>query len=248
VSAETASSVRADLSFLAPAVPAAPARGPIAGEAERAGATLGLLGGWQVALSFGAAEEEAVAISASVAVADATHLAVHVLQGPAAEVTAVQPTELRLGSGLALRHEGAWWCPLHPERLMLIGGPPPAAAAAAVGAGAGADGGPGWLDLTSAYGGIRVLGPQARETIARFCALDLREGSAAVGALRPGSVARTPGIVLREAADVYLLLFGLAVSAYVWTVVCDAAVRLGGRPIGSRAVDACGLIGAASDA
>ena len=56
-----------------------------------------------------------------------------------------------------------------------------------------------------------------------------------VGAFRPGSVARTPGMVLREAEDRYLMLFGAALGEYVWTVVADAAGHLGGGPVGADA-------------
>ena len=44
-----------------------------------------------------------------------------------------------------------------------------------------------------------------------------------VGGFRPGSVARTPGYVLREDADRFLMLFGWALGEYLWTVVADAA-------------------------
>ena len=44
-----------------------------------------------------------------------------------------------------------------------------------------------------------------------------------VGAFRPGSVARTPGYVLREDDERFLMLFGWALGEYVWTVVADAA-------------------------
>ena len=40
------------------------------------------------------------------------------------------------------------------------------------------------------------IGPSAREVFARFCALDLRSAVTPVGAVRPGSIARQPGIVL----------------------------------------------------
>jgi sarcosine oxidase gamma subunit len=44
-----------------------------------------------------------------------------------------------------------------------------------------------------------------------------------VGAFRPGSVARTPGYVLRTAADSLLVLVGWAFGEYLWQVVADAA-------------------------
>ena len=58
-----------------------------------------------------------------------------------------------------------------------------------------------------------------------------------VGAFRPGSVARTPGYVLREDDDRFLMLFGWALGEYVWTVVADAAGDLGGAPVGVDALD-----------
>ncbi len=49
-------------------------------------------------------------------------------------------------------------------------------------------------------------------------------------------MARTPGAVLREAEDRWLMLFGAAVGCYVWTVVADAAESLGGGPVGLEAL------------
>jgi hypothetical protein len=71
---------------------------------------------------------------------------------------------------------------------------------------------------------------------ARFTAIDLRSQSTPVHGFRPGSVARTPGAILREAEDRWLMLFGAALGSYVWTVVADAAESLGGGPVGSEAL------------
>jgi sarcosine oxidase gamma subunit len=79
---------------------------------------------------------------------------------------------------------------------------------------------------------MTIVGPVARETIARFCALDLRPQVTPVRGFRPGSVARTPGFVIREDEERYLLLVGSAYGEYLWTVVADAAGHLGGGPIG----------------
>jgi sarcosine oxidase subunit gamma len=92
------------------------------------------------------------------------------------------------------------------------------------------------LDVTAQFAAITLAGPLARETIARFCALDLRPAHAPVAALRPGSVARMPGIVVREAEERYLLLFGAAYASYAWEVVADAGGRLGGAAVSEDAL------------
>jgi heterotetrameric sarcosine oxidase gamma subunit len=92
------------------------------------------------------------------------------------------------------------------------------------------------IDVTTAYGALAVVGPAAREVLARQCALDLRPDVTPVGAVRPGSVARTPAIVIREGEERYLVLFGAALGEYMWTVLADAAEHLGGGPIGADAL------------
>jgi heterotetrameric sarcosine oxidase gamma subunit len=125
-----------------------------------------------------------------------------------------------LAPGTATKTDGAWWCPVTRDRALVIGD-------------TDADG----LDLTTSLAALAIVGPQAREVFARFCALDLREKSMPVGAFRPGSVARTPGYILRAAPERYLMLFGWALGEYMWTVVADAAESLGGAPIGIDALD-----------
>jgi glycine cleavage system aminomethyltransferase T len=120
--------------------------------------------------------------------------------------------------GQATRTNGAWWCPVTRDRTLVLGD-------------RDADG----VDLTCALAALTVSGPLARELFARFCALDLRPQSLPVGGFRPGSVARTPGYVLREDEDRFLMLFGWALGEYMWTVVSDAASALGGAPEAVRA-------------
>ena len=126
----------------------------------------------------------------------------------------------RLALGTATRTDGAWWCPVTRERALVVGG-------------ADLDA----LDVSTTLAALAIVGPQARELLARFCALDLRAQSVPVGGFRPGSVARTPGYVLREDSERFLMLFGWALGEYIWTVVADAASGLGGAPMGIDALD-----------
>jgi glycine cleavage system aminomethyltransferase T len=140
-----------------------------------------------------------------------------------ADVSHLPKWEVESGAevGTARREGDAWWCGLTRQRTLVLGGPAPEGA----------------LDVTCTYAALTILGPQARETIARFCALDLRPDQAPPHSFRPGSIARQPGMLLVEAPDRFLLLFGWAVAEYMWTVVADAAEHLGGAPIGIEALN-----------
>jgi sarcosine oxidase subunit gamma len=92
-------------------------------------------------------------------------------------------------------------------------------------------------DVTTVRAALTLVGPLARDVFARYCALDLRPQVTPVAGLRPGSIARQPGIVVREAENRYLFLFGWALGEYMWTVVSDAAEHLGGRPAGVNVLE-----------
>ncbi|MGN6869496.1 MAG: hypothetical protein ACTHMY_13965 [Solirubrobacteraceae bacterium] len=121
----------------------------------------------------------------------------------------------------AVRDGDRWVCRLTETRTLVIGGENTPEGA---------------LDVTCNYAALTIFGPQARETIARFCALDLRPQVAPPHSFRPGSIARQPGMLLVEAVDRFLLLFGWAIAEYMWTVVADAARPLGGAPVGIEAL------------
>jgi len=192
--------------FLSPAATDAVARSPMERQARAAGARFELRDGWNVAVSYAS---EAAAL-AGVGFADCSHLRKYELQG---ELPA-----LELGRA-TVEGEGTW-LPMTKERALVLGGDPPAGA----------------LDVTTAFAVLRIAGPLARETFARFTAIDLRPQVTRPGDWRPGSVARTPGGILCEADDRYLMLFGSALGQYVWTVVEDAARHLGGGPVGYDAL------------
>lgn len=207
------------LEFLTPSTAdgAPPSVSPMAAVARRAGARLDVRDGWLVPVAFAG---EAAATE-TVAFADASALTKVELRGPAEALAAAAGETLRPGS--AAVRDGAWWCPLTPERVLVLGAFAGDAALSAV-------------DVSAQLCGLRLYGPLARELTARFCALDLRAGAAPPGSVRPGSIARTPGLVVVEDEHVLLLLVGAALAEYFWTVVADAAARLGGGPAGVDAV------------
>jgi glycine cleavage system aminomethyltransferase T len=200
------------LDFLSPAATAI-ARSPMEREAIAAGARMEQRDGWNVAVEF-AGEQGHLE---TVAFADRSQMGKLELQG-----------EHGLELGVATRRDDAWWCPTSRSRAVVLCEPDQTGALRGQLAGA--------VDLTSALGAMTIAGPLARETFARFTAIDLRPQITPVHAFRPGSVARTPGAIVREAEDSWLMLFGAALGSYVWTVVADAAASLGGGPVGADAL------------
>jgi glycine cleavage system aminomethyltransferase T len=217
------------LAFLSPG-PDAVAKSPMEPGTVAAGATIEQRDGWNVAAAF---PDEGRALAA-VGFADVSHTGKLEIQG---DIAAITGHDLELGR--ATRAEGAWWCPYSAERAVVLC--PPADTAALrdrlLASAAGANGLASVIDTTTAQGAMTIIGPLARETFARFTAIDLRPQVTPVHAFRPGSVARTGGAILCEAPDRYLMLFGAALGQYVWTLVADAAGHLGGGPIGADALD-----------
>jgi len=204
--------------FLVPGAEGAVARSPMERQARAAGARFEVRGGWNVAVAYEGADGDAA--ERAVAWADASHLA-------KLEVAGEPP--LRLDFGAATFDGDGWWLPMTRTRTLLLDardGVRERLGGAAV-------------DVTTAFGALVVGGPLARETFARFTALDLRPEVCRPGAWRPGSVARTPGGILCLAEDRFLVLFGAAYGQYMWTVVSDAARHLGGGPV---AADALALV------
>jgi glycine cleavage system aminomethyltransferase T len=200
------------LEFLSPA-PTAIARSPMEREALAAGAAIEQRDGWNVAASFEGEEGRL----ATVAFADRSQIGKLELVG-----------QHGLELGLAYRRDDAWWCPTSRDRALVLCEPDRTASLR--------DELEGAVDVTSAMGALTIAGPLAPETFARFTAIDLRPQATPVHGFRPGSVARTPGAILREAEDRWLMLFGAALGSYVWTVVADAAASLGGGPVGADAL------------
>jgi heterotetrameric sarcosine oxidase gamma subunit len=189
-------------------------------QAIAAGGRLERRDGWNVAAAFDGEEAERERCRLGVGFADVSHLGKVELQAPPAELAAIA-TECS---------DDARWCTYTAERAIAICQPgslaplrqrmETLATTASV------------VDVTCVWAALTIVGPLARELFARFTAIDLRPDITPTGAFRPGSVARTPGAILREDEQRYLMVFGAALGQYMWTVVADAAERLGGGPIG----------------
>jgi glycine cleavage system aminomethyltransferase T len=210
------------LAFLSPSSGGL-ARSPMERQALAAGASFEQRDGWNIAVRFDGLEVERERARSAVGFADLSHLGKLEVQGTPA-------VDFELGR--ATWADGAWWCPYSHERVLALCEPGelPALRERLTDA----------VDLTTTFAALAIEGPLARELFARFTALDLRDAVTPVHAFRPGSVARTPGAVLRQAEDRWLMLFGAALGQYMWTVVADAAESLGGGPV---AVDALAPVG-----
>jgi 4-methylaminobutanoate oxidase (formaldehyde-forming) len=214
------------LEFLSPETGAADAiaRTPVERQARAAGARFETRDGWNLAVSYGSPDQESAACAETVGWVDVSHLRKLELQGSGVSERA------GLELATATRRGDAWWCPLTPDRVVVIGEQPAAVREQA-------PEGTSIVDVSTAFAAMTLVGPQAREVFARFCAADLRPQVMPVAALRPVSIARQPGLIVREAQDRYLFQFGWAVGQYMWTVVQEAATHLGGRPVGLDALD-----------
>jgi glycine cleavage system aminomethyltransferase T len=189
-------------------------------QARAAGAQFEMRDGWNVAVSYGSPEQERHACANTAGWVDVSHVGKLELQG----IGISDRAGLQLGQ--ATRRDGAWWCPLTPDRALVLGERPEQLPEGA-----------NVVDVGTVFAAMTLVGPLSREVFARFCAADLRPKITPVTGLRPVSIARQPGLIVREAEDRYLFMFGWAVGQYMWTVVEDAAVHLGGRPVGLATLD-----------
>jgi glycine cleavage system aminomethyltransferase T len=208
-------------------------------QARRAGGQVDVRDGWRVAVEYGSVEGEREACRVTVGIGDVSSLGKLELQGEAADVAAVAAAggAEAIELGRAGRGAGAWWCPFSDRRVLAVCEPSrtPELRDELLGAARPAMS---VTDMTCALAALALVGPLARDVLARLTAIDLRPDRAPEASFRPGSVARIPGMVLRERGERYVLMFGSAYAQYMWTQVTDAAEPLGGVIVGADALAA----------
>jgi len=209
-------------------VVATPPRSPMLEPALGEGAVSVVRDGWETIESFGDHDAEAAACRETVGFADRSELG-------KLELLYARGTASELALGTAVPMIDGWRCPVRPDREIVICQAAKTASMLARMAGAARV-----FDLTGSFSALTVAGPLARDAFAQFCALDLRDGTLPVGGFRPGSIARTPGFVLRDGPTSFLVLTGAAYAEYVWGTVAAAATSLGGRPVGTAALSDLG--------
>jgi heterotetrameric sarcosine oxidase gamma subunit len=237
------------LEFLAPDAAVATdrhtplARTPMERAARSAGARFEVRDGWNVAVGYASPERERAACRETAGWADVSHLGKLELHATRpddlASIVASAADGATLELGTATRAADAWWLPLTAGRALVVCEPAvlPGLRERLEDAASGASATVSVVDATSKYAAMTIVGPLAREVFARFSALDLRPAVTPVHAFRPGSIARTPSLLVREGEDRYLYLFGWALGQYMWETVSDAARHLGGSPIGLDALE-----------
>ena len=212
------------------------ARSAVERALRQAGARLEVRDGWSVAADFGSVEEEQRACIRSAGIAECSHLGKLELQAPADALAGLAPADM--APGRALRSSGNWWCPVHPERLLVLCPPGATADLREVLERAAAEReSTSLVEMTTALAAFTVIGPAAREILARLSALDTRPASFPERGFAPVSVARVPAMVLREGGDRFLVLFGSAYAHYVWTALTDAGRGLGAMLVGADALE-----------
>ncbi|MFL5892286.1 MAG: hypothetical protein ACJ75I_06035 [Solirubrobacterales bacterium] len=219
------------------------ARSPMERAARAAGARFEARNGWNVAVGYASLEQEREACRRAAGWADVSHLGKLELHASAADDLSAVVAQVAGGAALELgsasRAADAWWLPLTAERAVVVCEPGAVAGLRErVEEAAGSASRTFTIvDATSKYGAMTIAGPLAREVFARFTAVDLRPQVTPVGAFRPVSIARTPGLLVREGEDRFLFLFGAALGAYMWETVADAGTHLGAAPVGVDALE-----------
>ena len=193
--------------------------------------------GWQQPAHFGSAEAEAKHLREALGICDISPRAKFVLKGDQAEqlVSRVFPTALipDVGEIIVEAHAGgihganAALCRLAQDEIICVATTGLATCAHS-------------LDISSAFAGVSIAGPQASHLLAMIS--ELNTSDAAFPNLRcaQSKFADIHGTLLRiDLGNLpnYQLYFGREFGEYMWDALVEAAEVCGGAPVGFEAMD-----------
>ena len=207
---------------------------------QPAGARLGVLDHWQVALGYGAVGAELTSARERVALADVSAVGKLMIQGQGiAEiilekfgVVPQRPTEL-------VTFEGGWITRLNRYEyyavlpLAAVDETVEALRSAFVGRHAQV------TTLTHGRDAFALIGPRAPDTLGKVCGLNFHEHKFPNEKAQISSVAKVTAMVARldrAGTLCYEVHLDRSFSEYVWAVTLDAAEEFAGQPIGREAL------------
>ena len=206
---------------------------------EALGARFREEGDWRVPETYTSVVEEAARARSGVGVADASACGKLSVRGDgvAALLGKAAGVDLRPGTAARVRVNGAaaLACRLAEDEVLVLA--PVADTPAITGVLARLATGAGCThltDLTSAYAVVDLLGPRARDLLARLSPLDL-DGVPTLGVAQ-GELARVHAILVRLGRPPgFRVLVAREYGAFVWEALLDAGRDLGLTPIGVAA-------------
>lgn len=206
---------------------------------RRAGATMAEKNGAAVAADFGSVAGELAVCEQAVGIADRADLAQVELHGSATLVTEalVALAGRQAAPGFAAHGLDAWWCRLDSHRVLGVCEPGhDEDALAALERVAAATPGVAWSDVSGDHVALGVIGPRAEALLTEAGPIDA-DDMPATGAFSDLTLSGGPGLLLREAPALFLVLVPAAHGIRAWHALHEAGEPLGGGAVGVEAFD-----------
>ena len=203
-----------------------PRHGPLDDVLKRAGAHMAERHGWLVAADFGSLASEVAVTRAAAGLADVSSIPKFELRGSEAALAALLPDPC----GPALLRD-AWWCPLSPELVLVVGVPGANGDVAREVAERTAGSDVQVSDVTVERVAVCLVGRAASEILTRAGARELPAGGA-----RSESIGGVPTLVLHESERHWLLVAPAADAAELWLALSQAGAPLGLAYVGMDAL------------
>ena len=208
-----------------------PALSPLDGALRRAGAHMVERNGWMVAADFGSMLSELAVCRAAAGLADVSSIAKLEVRGSEFDVAAVHPSARPLRARRAVESGRAWWCPVSSRLLLVVGALGANALVREEVAERTAEYQVRVVDVTVDRVAVMLVGPTAREVLARAGA-----GGQAEALVRSASIAGIPTLVLHERGTRWLLVAPGADALELWHALSEAGAPLGLAHVGADAL------------